>query len=67
MLAGLRRLCRDDRGQDLIEYALITAAIGFAGLVAFQLILTAIGATYGSQEAAVDTLWEPNGPVGAGS
>jgi Flp pilus assembly pilin Flp len=58
------RLFTDDRGQDLIEYALLTGLIGFAGILAFDLIMTAIGNTYGSQETAINSLWEPPAPAG---
>jgi Flp pilus assembly pilin Flp len=29
----LKRLCVEDRGQDVIEYALLSAAIGIAGIL----------------------------------
>ena len=63
----LLRLYRDERGQDLIEYALLTTFVGFAGLLAFDVIMDAIGATYTSQESAVHGVWIPNGPGTAGS
>ena len=40
------RLAVEDRGQDLVEYALLTAAIGLAGSVAWPLIVDSMGATY---------------------
>jgi Flp pilus assembly pilin Flp len=66
MCATVVRLLRDTNGQDLVEYALLTALIGFAGLLALDLLLTAIGTTYGSNESAIDSLWQPPAP-GAGS
>jgi Flp pilus assembly pilin Flp len=60
------RLLRDTSGQDLVEYALLTGVIGFAGLLMFDVILQALGVTYGSWESAVYSLWEPPDP-GAGS
>lgn len=63
----LLRLYRDSRGQDLIEYALLTTFIGFAGLFVVDVIMQAIGNTYVSQENAVDTIWVPNAPGSAGS
>ena len=63
----LLRLYRDSRGQDLIEYALLTTFIGFAGVLVVDVILQAIGLTYASQETAVDTIWVPNAPGSAGS
>ena len=67
MKALVRRLLRDDHGQDLVEYALLTAAIGFAGLAAMDLILRAIGITYGSHVSAVNTLWDTPPPSAGGS
>ena len=61
------RLFRDDRGQDLLEYALLTGVIGFAGLVVFDLLLGVIDNTYGSQETAVNGLWVPGDPAAGGS
>jgi Flp pilus assembly pilin Flp len=63
----LLRLYRDTRGQDLIEYALLTTFIGFAGLLVVDVILSAIGVTYTSQENAIDSVWIPNAPGSAGS
>ena len=67
MRSALRRFFSDERGQDLIEYALLTALIGFAGLVIFDLIRQAIGTTYASWETANNDLWEPADPIGGGS
>ena len=61
------RLFRDDRGQDLIEYALLTTFIAFAGLLVMDVIMWAIGNTYNSHESAVETIWIPNAPGSAGS
>ena len=46
LMALFLRLLRDDNGQDLIEYALLTAAIGLAGLLTFETIRTTMGLTY---------------------
>jgi Flp pilus assembly pilin Flp len=53
---------RDDNGQDLIEYALLTAAIALAGLATFETIRTVMGVTYASWGTAVNNLWEAPGP-----
>ena len=58
----LLRLVRDERGQDLIEYALLTAFIAFAGLAVMGVLMDAINNTYGVQENAVYNLWEPPAP-----
>lgn len=67
MLALLSRLRDDDTGQDLIEYALLTVAIGLAAVAVFDQIRTAIGTTYVSWEGGVNNLWVPPDPVGSGS
>ena len=38
----VRRWLREEHGQDLIEYALLCGAVGFAGTVAFSFISTAM-------------------------
>ena len=46
MATFVLRLFRDEQGQDLIEYALLTAVIGFAGLAVFGVLLDVISNTY---------------------
>jgi Flp pilus assembly pilin Flp len=62
MVALVLRLFRDEQGQDLIEYALLTAFIGFAGIAVFNLLLGVISNTYGYQEDAVNSLCVPPDP-----
>jgi len=59
-------LLRDDRGQDLIEYALLTGAIGVAGAATWPLIATTLGAAYRALDANTQNLWEPPPPGGGG-
>ena len=61
------RLFSDEQGQDLIEYALLTTVIGFAGLAVFSVLLDVISNTYGSQEGAVNDRWIPSDPGAGGS
>jgi Flp pilus assembly pilin Flp len=63
----LRRLAIETDGQDLVEYALLTAFIGMAGAAAWNLIQTAIGVAYSSYITAVWNLWDPPDPVGGGA
>jgi len=49
----VRRWLREEHGQDLIEYALLCSAIGFAGAVAFSFISSAMNTTYTSWDNAV--------------
>lgn len=62
----VRLLARDDRGQDLVEYALLTAAIGLAGAATWPLIEQSIGTAYRALDSNTQNLWEPP-PPGGGS
>lgn len=63
----VRRLLRDESGQDLVEYALLTTTIGFAGIFVWSLVGSAISTTYSSWVSGVDTLAVPPAPSGGGS
>ena len=52
----------DDDGQDVIEYALLTAAIGLAGIASWPLIETAIGNAYQQLNQQTQDLWEVPDP-----
>src|SRR5687767_4879736 len=56
MITTLRRFIIDDHGQDLVEYALLSALIGVTGIVAWINVGTAIAAAYGSWDTNVQTL-----------
>ena len=62
MTTLLTRLLVDETGQDLIEYALLTGAIGLAGVVGVNLLGAAINATYTSWDTGVNNLWEVPAP-----
>jgi Flp pilus assembly pilin Flp len=62
MLRLLTRLLAEETGQDLIEYALLTAAIGFAGVAGISLLGAAINTTYTSWDTGVNNLWEVPAP-----
>jgi hypothetical protein len=64
-LAFLRRLFREDSGQDLVEYALLTMVVGFAGAVAAPLISDAIEVVYGTWVGSTNNLWESPDPAGS--
>ena len=49
----------DDDGQDIIEYALLTAAIGLCALVAFSLWGGSINFTYNTLTTTTNQLWDP--------
>lgn len=71
MLPSVRRLVirlvRDESGQDLVEYALLTTTIGLAGALAWSFVSAAIGTTYSSWVSNVDSLADPPAPSGSGS
>jgi Flp pilus assembly pilin Flp len=54
-----RRLVREDDGQDVLEYALLTASIGLAGLAVMNAMGVTLSTAYVSWNTAIDNLWEP--------
>ena len=52
----------DDGGQDLIEYALLTAIIGLAGLLVLSTLPTTMGTAYSNWNAAGQNAWQPCPP-----
>ena len=57
-------LGRDDSGQDLIEYGLLTAIIAIAGILAFPVIAGKLGVLYVNWNVAAQAVWEPCPPGG---
>ena len=57
-------LLRDEGGQDLIEYALLTAAVGVAGIATWPTIATSIGTAYRALNLNTQALWAPPSPGG---
>jgi Flp pilus assembly pilin Flp len=53
----------DDRGQDLIEYALLAAIIGIAGSLALQQFGSKAGGAFSSWGANVYNEWKPSAPA----
>lgn len=62
MKALLRKLLTSECGQDLIEYALLTAGVGLAGLGVWPLIVDSLGDVYVTLDNQTQDLWEPNNP-----
>ncbi len=60
----LKRLVVETAGQDLIEYALLSAFIGFAGGAAWNAIQTGLGNLYSAYLTAAWNLWGPANPGG---
>ena len=59
----LTRLWNDDRGQDLIEYGLLAAAIAAVGVAVFPIIFTKLDNAFTASEANVWGAWEPANPA----
>jgi Flp pilus assembly pilin Flp len=67
---GLRVLARfvsEERGQDLIEYGLLSAGIALVGIITWNNIGIGIAAAYGNWDSGVQNLWLPDDPIGGGS
>ena len=62
----LVRLVREDDGQDIIEYVLLTAAVGLVSLATWPLIETAIRTSYQTLDTDTQNLWQPPNPSGGG-
>ena len=60
--AAAKRVLTDDRGQDLIEYALLTSIIGIAGLLALSSLSGKMGTVYSSWDTAAQDAWQPCPP-----
>ena len=64
------RLITEDRGQDLVEYALLAAFVGIAGWAVLMTLPGVIGTTYASwldPTNGVPGQWDPPPPASAGS
>ena len=54
----LAALLPDTRGQDLIEYALLSALVGVVVLAAMNALGVTLGDVYSGWNAAINGLWE---------
>lgn len=63
----MRRLLRDERGQDIIEYVLLTAALGITSIAVWPIISASIGQSYQQLDTNTQDLWVPPNPAGGGS
>ena len=55
----------DDGGQDLIEYAVLTAIITVAGLLVLSTLPTTMKTRYTNRNTAVQNAWQPCPPLPA--
>jgi len=53
---------REDDGQDVIEYALLTAGIGIVSVATWPLIETGISSVYTALNTDTQNLWEVPNP-----
>ena len=53
LMQTARTLLRDESGQDVVEYALLAALVGVAGVLVWQQVVTAVGTGYLASDAAV--------------
>jgi pilus assembly protein Flp/PilA len=59
----VQRFWTDDSGQDIIEYALLTALIGLAAIVSWQLLANKVGPAYSAADSNVQGLAAPPDPI----
>ncbi len=52
----------DDGGQDLIEYALLTAIISISGVLILSTLSTTMGTKYSGRNTAAQNAWQPCPP-----
>ena len=62
LIHHVRQSWRDDRGADLVEYALIAGIIALAGVVVFPSIASKLGVAFGTWGNDVYDVWEPPDP-----
>ena len=60
--ALLRAFWRDEGAQSLIEYGLLAAIIGIAGVLLFPTIASKMAAAYASWGTAAQNAWAPCDP-----
>jgi Flp pilus assembly pilin Flp len=59
----VRRFIADESGDDLVEYALLSAVVAILSFAAVAAIGAAINATYTTWDSATQDIWEPAAPV----
>jgi Flp pilus assembly pilin Flp len=62
MTKDLVRLLAEEKGQDLVEYALLASIIGIAGLLVLPSIRTKMSAAFVGWGSGVSSIWIPENP-----
>ncbi len=65
LLRLVRALVADERGQDLVEYALLGTFVGLVGVAAFSSLETAIQNTYATWNTNNNSNWQMPAPGGS--
>ena len=65
MTSLVGRLCADESGQDIVEYALLTGLIGIAAILVWSQLATTIATVYGETDTDVQNLYAPPNPGGS--
>jgi Flp pilus assembly pilin Flp len=55
----VRRLFREDEGQDLVEYGILTGMVIAIGIVIFTTISTKMGTAYDTWGTQIEDRWVP--------
>jgi Flp pilus assembly pilin Flp len=58
----LKRLAGDEKGQDIVEYGLLAAAVAATAFAVFPSILSSMAAMYQSWAPAINSAWETPPP-----
>ena len=64
MTGLIRRLIRSEQGQDVIEYSLLTAGLGLAGIASWPAVTQAVSLAYQRLDGKTQKLWETPPPSG---
>ena len=59
----IAQLVRNDGGQDLIEYALLTGLIAAGSVLLLSQLAAAMEASYNNSNMASQNAWEPSPPA----
>jgi Flp pilus assembly pilin Flp len=63
VVCAVSQFVADERGQDLMEYVLLSLFIGLAGLATLNAIGVSVGSWYGTSNTSVNGLWTSPNPT----